>query len=136
MAQQTINIGTTPNDGTGDTIRNAFDKVNDNFDEVYSGLSFSSNNITVANTIIVGNSTVNTIVNSSTISVTSILANGSVGTAGHVLHSNGSAIYWDIDDQAVTSLATGNGLTGGPITSTGTISVLSNTGIVANYIIY
>jgi hypothetical protein len=33
---QTINIGTTANDGTGDTIRNAFDKVNDNFLEVYS----------------------------------------------------------------------------------------------------
>jgi len=33
---QTINIGTTANDGTGDTIRNAFDKVNNNFLEVYS----------------------------------------------------------------------------------------------------
>lgn len=38
MARQIINIGTTPNDGTGDTVRNAFDKVNDNFDEVYNGL--------------------------------------------------------------------------------------------------
>lgn len=35
---QTINIGTTANDGTGDTIRNAFDKVNDNFIEVSKGL--------------------------------------------------------------------------------------------------
>lgn len=35
---QTINIGTIPNDGTGDTIRNAFDKVNDNFIEVSKGL--------------------------------------------------------------------------------------------------
>ena len=35
---QTINIGTTANDGTGDTIRNAFDKVNDNFIEVSRGL--------------------------------------------------------------------------------------------------
>lgn len=35
---QTINIGTTANDGTGDTIRNAFDKVNDNFLEVSRGL--------------------------------------------------------------------------------------------------
>ena len=35
---QTINIGTTANDGTGDTIRNAFDKVNDNFLEVSKGL--------------------------------------------------------------------------------------------------
>jgi len=38
MAQQIINIGTSPNDGTGDTVRDAFDKVNDNFTEVYDGL--------------------------------------------------------------------------------------------------
>lgn len=35
MAQQTINIGTTPNDGTGDPIRTAFDKTNQNFTELY-----------------------------------------------------------------------------------------------------
>ena len=36
MAKQTINIGTTANDGTGDPLRTAFDKVNDNFTELYS----------------------------------------------------------------------------------------------------
>ena len=36
MAKQTINIGTTANDGTGDPLRSAFDKVNDNFTELYS----------------------------------------------------------------------------------------------------
>lgn len=36
MAQQTINIWTSPNDNTGDNIRNAFDKTNDNFDELYT----------------------------------------------------------------------------------------------------
>jgi hypothetical protein len=35
MAKQTVNIGTTANDGTGDPLRTAFDKLNDNFDEVY-----------------------------------------------------------------------------------------------------
>jgi hypothetical protein len=35
MAKQTINIGTTPNDGTGDALRNAFDKTNSNFTELY-----------------------------------------------------------------------------------------------------
>jgi hypothetical protein len=37
MAKQTINIGTTPNDGTGDALRNAFDKTNSNFTELYDG---------------------------------------------------------------------------------------------------
>lgn len=36
MAQQTINIGTTANDGTGDPLRTAFDKANDNFNEIYA----------------------------------------------------------------------------------------------------
>jgi len=37
MSQQTINIGTTANDGTGDQLRDAFIKSNENFDEVYAG---------------------------------------------------------------------------------------------------
>ena len=35
MAKQTINIGTAANDGTGDPLRTAFDKINDNFTELY-----------------------------------------------------------------------------------------------------
>ena len=36
MAKQVINIGALANDGTGDTLRAAFDKVNDNFTEAYN----------------------------------------------------------------------------------------------------
>lgn len=35
MAKQVIGIGTTANDGTGDTLRDAMDKINDNFTELY-----------------------------------------------------------------------------------------------------
>jgi len=35
MAKQTLNIGAVPNDGTGDSLRDGMDKVNDNFDELY-----------------------------------------------------------------------------------------------------
>lgn len=35
MAQQTIGIGTAANDGTGDTLRVAGQKINDNFTELY-----------------------------------------------------------------------------------------------------
>ncbi len=35
MAQQSINIGSAANDGTGDPLRTAFDKINDNFTELY-----------------------------------------------------------------------------------------------------
>jgi len=37
MAKQTIGIGAAPNDDTGDALRDAFDKTNDNFNEVYDG---------------------------------------------------------------------------------------------------
>ena len=36
MAQQTINVGATANDGTGDGIRTAYIKCNDNFNELYN----------------------------------------------------------------------------------------------------
>ena len=36
MAQQTINIGSSPNKGDGDPLRTAFNKVNDNFTELYA----------------------------------------------------------------------------------------------------
>jgi hypothetical protein len=36
MAKQEINIGAAANDGTGDTLRDAFDKVNDNTTELYN----------------------------------------------------------------------------------------------------
>jgi len=42
MAKQAINIGTTANDGTGDTVRAAFDKTNDNTNELYNLLGDGS----------------------------------------------------------------------------------------------
>jgi len=61
-------------------------------------------------------------------------ANSSNGFSGQVLTSNGTAVYWSTvtGTGTVTSVATGDGMTGGPITSSGTVSVLANTGIVAN----
>ena len=54
MALQSIGIGSAANDGTGDPLRTAFDKINDNFNELYvqlggnslSNVTFSSNTIT------------------------------------------------------------------------------------------
>ncbi len=41
MARQTINTGTTANDGTGDSLRNAGNKINQNFQELYTFLGES-----------------------------------------------------------------------------------------------
>lgn len=37
MARQVIGTGASPNDGTGDPLRNAMIKINENFDELYDG---------------------------------------------------------------------------------------------------
>lgn len=36
MAREIINVGSAPNDGTGDPIRTAYTKCNSNFAELYS----------------------------------------------------------------------------------------------------
>lgn len=41
MAKQTINVGTTPNDRTGDPLRTSFQKINANFTELYNNMSAS-----------------------------------------------------------------------------------------------
>ena len=64
MAYQSIGLGTTEGDGTGDTLRLGGDKVNDNFVEIYtllgtgsaltSGISASSSVVTLAGPSITG----------------------------------------------------------------------------------
>jgi plastocyanin len=43
MSKQIINIGASANDGTGDPLRSAFDKANDNFNELYLALGDANN---------------------------------------------------------------------------------------------
>jgi hypothetical protein len=51
MTQQTIGIGSSPNDGTGDTARVAFNKVNGNFNELYYQITTGETNagLTIVN---------------------------------------------------------------------------------------
>jgi hypothetical protein len=74
MPKQTINIGSTANDGTGDPLRTAFQKINDNFAELYgddsSADTFTSPQITTPT--ITGTATIdNLIFNDSQISTSS-----------------------------------------------------------------
>jgi hypothetical protein len=36
MVKQAVGLGSEANDGTGDNLRVGMDKVNDNFDEIYT----------------------------------------------------------------------------------------------------
>ena len=42
MAKQIINVGSTPNDGTGDSLRQGAQKINNNFDEIYQSFGDGS----------------------------------------------------------------------------------------------
>lgn len=41
MAKKIINVGSSANDGTGDTLRSGAQKINDNFTELYDSLAYS-----------------------------------------------------------------------------------------------
>ena len=51
MAQQNINIGSNANDGTGDDLRTAMQKINTNFTELYAETSVDSGITISGNTI-------------------------------------------------------------------------------------
>jgi hypothetical protein len=72
MAKQTISIGSTPNDGTGSTIRAGGDIINDNFNEIYTNFGDGTNLVSgvitgkiegtnFSNSIIIGHSTTGTL---------------------------------------------------------------------------
>jgi hypothetical protein len=67
MARQVINIGSSANDGTGDPLRTAFDKINDNFLELY-GADGDSN--TLAGNIDVNNYSITTGITNGDITIT------------------------------------------------------------------
>lgn len=78
MAQQTINVGAAPNDGTGTPLRTAFQYTNSNFTELYTAVGPSGNNIVVPGTAtITGDLTVDT----STLKVDSANNRVGIGTA-------------------------------------------------------
>ena len=92
MSKQTINIGASPNDGTGTPLRTSFDYTNQNFTELYTAVGPSGNNIVVpGNATITGDLTVDT----STLKVDSTNNRVGIGTAspgaGYVLDVVGAA---------------------------------------------
>ena len=112
MAKQSIGLGASANDGTGDSLRVAGDKVNGNFDELYTALGDGSS-LTLQATIraiveaalLAGSNITITPGGSGATRTLSIAAAGSGGVAdgdkGDITVS-GSGATWTIDAAAVT----------------------------------
>jgi hypothetical protein len=92
MAKQTIDLGIQPNDGTGDSLRVAGAKINDNFDELYGrtqGLEFTANSLSISsntgssfNTNTGGSGANQTIINGSPADSTGGGAGGTITQSG------------------------------------------------------
>ena len=100
MAKQTINIGASPNDGTGTPLRTAFDYCNLNFTELYTAVGPSGNNIVCPGAAtITGDLTVDT----STLKVDSTNNRVGIGTvtpssALHMRNASGTGIFTQYQD--------------------------------------
>ena len=144
MAYQSIGIGTTADDGTGDSLRIGADKVNDNFVEIYTALgngsALSSGLTATATVVTLGSPVINTptiagavggtqtsatitTLETTTVNGTTLNAGTMVVASGTITDSSG-AIDFGNENLVTTGtlgggVTTGGALTCGAIVSTG-----------------
>ncbi len=136
MAKEVINVGSNPNDGTGDPIRTSFIKCNSNFTELYNSIA---GNI-VSNAISSGNSNVFVAANGA-ISISSAGTSNVVviSATGLTTTGNISANYYSGNGSQLTGIlgfstvnANGNAVTANSMSSTLILSPGSGISIEAN----
>ena len=111
MAVQSLGVGTTANDGSGDTLRAAGAKINDNFSEIYtkfgdasslsSGISATATVVTLTAPTITGavggtqtSATITTLANT-TINTTTVNAGTMTLGSGAITDSSGAISFGD-----------------------------------------
>jgi hypothetical protein len=130
MAKQTINVGSSSNDATGDTLRGGAIKINSNFTELYQ------NNDSVFTRLLAGshitlskvgnNCTINAIVTPYVLPTASTSTIGGVKVDGSSITVNGSGVI----STSVYSLPTASTSTIGGVKVDGTTVTISN-GIIS-----
>lgn len=145
MAKQLVGIGTTANDGTGDPLRTAFDKVNDNFNEVYAkpDLTLAANILTLTKP----DGTTDTVDLSPYLDEDArAIASGTINGSGIVTFTRDDATTFTLDlssllddtvaNDAQINIGAGDGLTGGgnfttnqSVVETISLNVVAGTGI-------
>jgi uncharacterized protein YqkB len=143
MANQIIGLGTVENDGTGDNLRVALDKVNDNFLEIYTLIgdasSLTSGISATATVVTLTAPTISGVVGGTITSATITTLTGTTFNAGTLALSAGSitdssgAISFGNENLTTTGVVTaasveisGNLNVGGNLDVTGTVSFSDN----------
>ena len=138
MAYQSIGIGTTADDGTGDSLRIGADKVNDNFSEIYtllgtgsaltSGLSATASVVTLGSAVLTTptisgavsgtqtSATITTLTNT-TLNGTTVNAGTATLAAGSLTDSSGAI---DFGNENLTTTGT---LASGAITTSANLTI-------------
>jgi hypothetical protein len=105
MAKQTLNIGTSANDGTGTNLRSGGTIINDNFNEIYTAL---------------GNGSTITFTPSGSVALTNKTINGSSNTLSNIANSSLTNSSFGIRDDSSSAISISLG---------GTLKLKSNDGI-------
>ena len=143
MAQQNIDFGAFPDDPSADAIRSAFQKVQDNFDEIFTGItsaSVSSVNRSAGAGITVNAPTGNVVVTANIANVTISSPNLQFGTSLGVVAS--STVYTSSTQTLYVvvpnTFSIGNIIANGFVSANGNITSLNaNLGnvVIANYFV-
>jgi len=130
-AQQSIGLGTVPNDDTGDDLRTGGDKINDNFDEIFGQITFEAagpNAITYDGS---GNNILSKSIKGAAAAPIAVATNGDWqingdAAGGMNLRSNGTVFAYEFRNgagAALFSIATGGAIRGSTATA---IAVAAN----------
>ena len=129
MAKQTINIGTNQDDGTGDLLRAAFTKVNENFTEIYNEIGGASlSNISISgSTISTDTSDSNLIIDPN--GTGAIQLNGNTTVTGTLGVTGATTLSSTLGVTGISTLAAANAT---DVTASGTLGVtgISTLGVI------
>ena len=132
MTRQNINIGSSANDGTGDTLRTAGTKINQNFQEIYTQLGGDSSTLTTQ-VILKDSGRVGTIIFEGTSAdshETKLIATDPTADRTIALPNAGGNVVLDTATQTLTN-KTLTTPTIASITNGGTITIPSGAGTIA-----